>query len=142
VRGRVLSSEVDVRQAPHFHANLSLPKVSYDIAPSTLAPLLDAAAVVLALAGIALVAWRARDWARRPRRAQPAELERALELARESRLRPVSDRRRALGLVARLLGDRDEPLSSPARDLAWSRKQPSRDELADLVERVAREVER
>jgi hypothetical protein len=54
----------------------------------------------------------------------------------------VSDRRRALGLVARVLGDRDEPLSNPASDLAWSKEQPSRDELADLVERVAREVER
>jgi hypothetical protein len=142
VRGRVLSSEVDVRRAPHFRANLSLPRVSYGISPSTLAPLLDALAVVLALAGIALVAWRAVDWARRPRRVEPGELARALALARESRLRPASDRRRALGLVARILGDRHEPLSSPASTLAWSKKQPSRDELSDLVERVAREVER
>jgi hypothetical protein len=142
VRGRVLSSEVDVRRAPRFRANLALPKVSYGIAPSTLAPLLDALAVVLALAGIALVAWRAVDWARRPRGVEPGELTRALALARESRLRPAADRRRALGLVARILGDRDEPLSSPASNLAWSREQPSRDELSDLVERVAREVER
>ena len=142
VRGRVLSSELDVRQAPHFRANLSLPRVSYGIAPSTLAALLDAAAVVLALAGVALAAWRALDWARRPREAHRDELARALELARESRLRPPADRRRALGLVARLLGDRHEPLSSPASDLAWSRNQPSREELADLVERVSREVGR
>ena len=33
VRGRVLSSEVDVRRAPRFRANLSLPTVRYAIAP-------------------------------------------------------------------------------------------------------------
>jgi hypothetical protein len=142
VRGRVLSSEVDIRRAPRFRANLALPRVSYGVAPATLASLLDAVAVVFALGGIALLAWRGADWARRPRAAEPGELSRALALARESRLRPAPDRRRALGLVARVLTARDEPLSSPANTLAWSRKQPSRDELSDLVEQVAREVER
>ena len=142
VRGRVLSSEVDVRRAPHFRANLSLPVVSYAVSPSTLAWLLDALAVLLVLAAVALAARQALLWARRPRAVQGSELARALELARQSRLRPVADRRRALGLVARVLGEREEPLSSPASELAWSAVQPSQDELAELVERVSREVER
>src|SRR5207245_10700827 len=45
VRGRVLSSEVDVRRAPRFRADLSLPAVRYRLAPGTLAALLDTLAV-------------------------------------------------------------------------------------------------
>jgi hypothetical protein len=142
VRGRVLSSEVDVRRAPRFRANLSLPAVRYAVAPGTLAGLLDALAVLLALAAIVPAARQARAWTRRPQAADQSDLTRALALARESRLRPVPDRRRALGLVARLLGDRAEPLSSPVSDLAWSKPHPSQDELSDLVERVSQEVER
>jgi hypothetical protein len=41
-----------------------------------------------------------------------------------------------------VLGDREEPLSSPASELAWSKRHPSQDELGDLVDRVTREVER
>jgi hypothetical protein len=140
VRGRVLSSEVDVRRAPRFRANLSLPAVRYRISPGTLAPLLDVLAVLLALAGVALAAREAALRLRRPRGAQIDELARALALARESGSRPAPDRRRALGLVARLLGDREEPLSTPVNELAWSKPQPSRNDLAELVERVSREV--
>jgi hypothetical protein len=142
VRGRVLSSEVDVRRAPRFRANLSLPAVRYRSSPATLAALLDALAVLLALAAVTLAAWQFVVWTRRPRDLQPNELAHALALARASRLRPVPDRRRALGLVARVLGDREEPLSSPASELAWSKRHPSQDELGDLVDRVTREVER
>lgn len=142
VRGRVLSSEVDVRRAPRFRANLSLPALRYRISPGTLAPLLDVLAVLLALGGLALAAREAALRFRRPRTAEADELGRALALARESGSRPASDRRRALGLVARLLGDREEPLSSPVSELAWSRAQPSRDKLSELVERVSREVKR
>jgi hypothetical protein len=141
VRSRVLSAEVDVRRTPHFRANLSLPRLRYAVSPSTLGPLLDALAVMLALAGVALVAWYALSYARGPRTEGASELALALALARDSRGRAPSDRRRALGLVARVLGERDEPLSSPARALAWSRPQPGRDELAELVERVSREVQ-
>jgi hypothetical protein len=142
VRGRVLSSEVDVRRAPRFRANLSLPAVRYRISPGTLAALLDALAALLAVAAVTLAAWQAALRLRRPRAVEADELERALALAREAGARPAPDRRRALALVARLLGDRHEPLSAPARDLAWSKRHPSRDELADLVERVSREVRR
>jgi hypothetical protein len=141
VRGRVLSSEVDVRRAPHFRANLSLPAVRYRTSPAMLAGLLDALAVLLALGGVALAAREAVARLRRPRLVQTDELARALALARESGSRPAPDRRRALGLVARLLGDREEPLSTPVSELAWSKAQPSRDKVAELVEQVSREVE-
>jgi hypothetical protein len=63
-------------------------------------------------------------------------LERALRLAREAERLPVPHRRRALGLLARLLG-RDH-LSSAASDLAWSEHKPEPDELEALVSEIER----
>ena len=68
-------------------------------------------------------------------------LERALALAREAEQRPPPDRRRALGLLARLLGPRDPRLAGAADDLAWSAPAPTSDELAELVTEVERKVD-
>jgi hypothetical protein len=67
-------------------------------------------------------------------------LERALALAREAERRPTPDRRRALGLLARLLGSRDPNLAGAIDELAWSAPAPTPDALAKLVNRVEREV--
>ena len=68
------------------------------------------------------------------------EFARAVRLAREAGARPDPDRRRALGLLARLLDDRDRRLAESARDLAWAEPAPDREALAALVVDVEREV--
>ena len=135
VRGRVLASDL-ASASPRFEANTSPPTPSYGISPSTLATLLDVVAVVAAVGAVALLAWQALVFARRrpARRVDP--LERALRLARQAEGLPVPHRRRALGLLARLLG-RDR-LSSAASDLAWSEHRPEPDELEELVSEIER----
>ncbi len=96
---------------------------------------------MLALAAAALAVLEARGLARR-RRGEPTvdELERALRLAREAETRPPPDRRRALGLLARLLDRRDRRLSGAASELAWAEPEPERAALATFVADVEREV--
>jgi len=139
IRGRVSTADL-ARSRPPFRADTTPPPTSYRIAPSTLSGLLDALAAVLALAA-ALVLARGLRVARRTRTVPVAgELERALRLAREAESRPPADRRRALGLLARLLGPRDRGLSGTASELAWARPEPERASLASLVSDVEREV--
>jgi hypothetical protein len=140
VRGRVSRADL-ARSRPPFRADTSPPPPSYRLAPGTLAWLLDGLAIALALGAVALAAYEVRRLAGRGR-AQPTadELERALRFARESEDRPPPDRRRALGLLARVLGARDRPLSGPASDLAWSKPEPEREALATLVADVEREA--
>ncbi|HEY1369165.1 MAG TPA: hypothetical protein VGF23_18720 [Gaiellaceae bacterium] len=140
VRDRV--SAVDrARAQPPFRADTSPPAATLRISASTLAWLLDAAAVALAIAAIAVAAHLATSLARRRRRATPVgELARALRLAHEAEGRPAPDRRRALGLLARVLSSRDRRLAESANDLAWSSRSPDRDELGRLVVDVEREV--
>ena len=140
IRGRVTAADL-ARSRPPLRGDTSAPAVSYRIAPATLSFLLDLAAVVLAAAGVALAAWRAAVLMRRRRAPEIRdELERALALVREAETRPPEDRRRAVGLLARLLRPRDERLAGDADDLAWSEPKPPPDELAALAERVTREV--
>jgi hypothetical protein len=116
--------------------------VSYRVAPGRLATALTIAAVVLAVAGVLLAGWAAATLVRR-RRAQARRLtglERALVLAREAESRPPADRRRALGLLARLLGGRHGRLADEAEELAWSAPSPQPAALAELVTQVEREV--
>jgi len=143
VHGGVTAADLAPAQPP-LRGDTTPPTPAYRIAPSTLAALLDALAVVLVLAGVGLVA---RELAVRRRRrlgaeSPGAELERALALARQAESRPASDRRRALGLLARLLGERDGRLAGEASDLAWSRGRPEGAALAQLVGEIEREVSR
>ena len=136
VRGRVTAADV-ARGRPPFLANTSPQPVSYGIAPSTLLWLLIAAAIVLALAGAALAVVEARALAHRRRGAVAIdELERALRLVREAEARPPADRRRALGLLARLLDARDGRLAGAARTLAWSQPEPEPAAVDHLVDDV------
>ena len=140
VQGRVSKADL-ARSRPPFRSNTAAPAPSFRVAPSTLAWLLDGAAIVLALAGAALALYEARRFAER-RRPQPTvdELERALRLAHEAESRPPPDRRRALGLLARLLDARDRRLSGTASELAWAEPEPERVALATFVADVEREV--
>jgi hypothetical protein len=138
VRGRVSSADL-ARLRPPFRASTTPPPPSYRIAPGTLAKLLDGIAIVFGLGAVAVAAVHVR---RRLRLARPPgdELERALRLAREAERRPPPDRRRALGLLARVLRARARPLSGTANDLAWSRPEPAPDAVAGFVTDVEREV--
>lgn len=136
VRGRVLASDLASSQ-PNFEADSSPLAPSYRVSPSTLATALDVLAVLCAIAAVAFAAWQVRVFsARRPvaARRDGDPLERALALAREAEALPVPDRRRALGLLARLLG-RDK-LQTAARDLAWSERKPQPDEVEALVSEI------
>ena len=91
---------------------------------------------------IAVAAHEARRFAqrRRGRAAEGGELERALRLAREAESRPPPDRRRALGLLARLLGTRDGRLAGAASELAWAKPQPEREAMSGLVAEIEHEA--
>jgi hypothetical protein len=141
VHGRVNAADMVGR--PHFRGDATPPAPSYRFAPSTLAALLDGLAVLLVLAGVAFAASEARRLVRRRRRGRAAdggELERALRLAREAESRPAPDRRRALGLLARLLDRRDTRLAAQASGLAWAKPQPELEAMSGLVAEIEHEV--
>jgi hypothetical protein len=140
VRTRVLAADV-ARPHPPLRSDPTPPSVTYRFEPSRLARVLEVVAAVLAAAGVLLIGWVAAAVSRTRRRAaQLTGLDRALALAREAESRPTPDRRRALGLLARLLGSRDPRLAGAADELAWSAPAPTPDALAELVSRVEREV--
>ena len=98
--------------------------------------------MVLAVAGVLLAGWAVAAIVRR-RRTQARRLtglERALALARQAEARPPADRRRALGLLAGLLGVRSKRLADEAEELAWSAPVPQPTALSELVTQVEREV--
>ncbi len=141
IRGRVSAADL-ARNQPPFRANTTPSPPTYRIAPSSLAWLLDGLAILLALAAAGVALTVALRLARRGGGAPAAgELERALRLAREAEARPTADRRRALGLLARLLDKRNRRLAGTASDLAWTRPDPDRESLASLVSDVEREVQ-
>ena len=129
------------RATPPLRAEATPPAVTYDVSPQHLALALDIAAAILAAAGVLLAGASAAALYRRRHRAAPLTgLERALALAREAEQRPEPDRRRALGLLARLLDQRDERLAGEADDLAWSASAPSPGAVSELVSSVEHEV--
>lgn len=141
VRRRVPQTDL-VQTPPPLRSDVSPPPVTYRVGPTGLARTLDGVAAMLAAAGLALGGWTAIAlYRRRRRRARPlTELQRALALARQAEQRPPPDRRRALGLLARLVGARNPALAGAADDLAWSAPAPTGDDVAAVVSRVEREV--
>jgi hypothetical protein len=134
-------SAADLKPArPPFRADTSLPAVTYRIAPGTLTVVLDVVAALLAAAGVGLAVRRAVVVRRRRTVDTRGALERALALVRDAESRDPEDRRRAVGLLARVLHRRDDGLAGVASDLAWSEPEPAPDELAALVSRVGDEV--
>ena len=126
---------------PPLRADTTPPAITYDVSPDHLALALDIAAAILAAAGVLLAGASAAALYRRRHRAAPLTgLERALALAREAEQRPEPDRRRALGLLARLLGARDKRLAGEADDLAWSAAAPTPGAVSSLVTEVEQKV--
>jgi hypothetical protein len=130
------------RPRPLFRRDVSAPAATYRVAPRVLSWILDAVAAILAAAGVALAARQAAVLAgRRRSRDTRSELERALAGVRATQAAPPEQRRRAVGLLARLLVPRDPRLADDASDLAWSEPKPVPEQLAGLADRVGREVE-
>ena len=138
--GRVKAADL-ARSRPPFRSDVSAPAPTYRVAPDTLALLLDVAAALLASAAFGVAAWRVVAVVRRKRALDTrTELARALAAVRDAESAPPEQRRRAVGLLARLLGKRDLRLAGDAADLAWSEPKPTSVQLAELADRVAREV--
>ena len=131
-----------LRGNPPFRLETSPPSPRYRVSPGTLAALLDAVAAVLALAAGAALALLWRRAARRRAELRRDPLDRALALARESAHRPPEDRRRALGLLARVLGRRRSGLADPVEALAWSRPPPSAEATTSLADDIEQAVHR
>lgn len=140
VRPRVSRADVG-RPHPPLQSDTSPPAVGYRVGPTRLARALELTAAVIAAVAVLLAGWTAAALVRDRRRGAPLTgLARAVALAREAERRPTPDRRRALGLLAGLLGPRDPRLAGAADELAWSEPDPTRDALAALVMQVEREV--
>ena len=139
VRSRVTAADLAPTQPP-FEVDDTPGAIDYRIAPGTAALVLEILAVCAALGAVALVVLQLRVvLLRRATAVTGGEVERALRLVRQSQERSEPDRRRALGLLARLLPDR--ALGGAASELAWSEPKPGRDEIAGLVSQVEREGE-
>jgi len=124
---------------PPFRSDTLPPPPVYRIAPGTLAFVLDALAALLAAAGVGLATWTVLALARRRRTPSAADdLEVALRRTREAEARPVPDRRRAVGVLARVLEARGRRLAGAAGELAWSKPTPEPEALSALVAEVER----
>src|SRR4051812_2280326 len=126
---------------PPLRSDTSPPPVTYRVSPDRLATAPEGAGGLLVVGGVLLAAATALAVYRRRRTPEPLTgLERALALARDAEHRPAPDRRRALELLARLLGSRAPNLADEAEQLAWSKPVPTPDALEGLVAAVEEKV--
>jgi hypothetical protein len=139
VRGRTPATARD--STGQFRTDLDPPRVTYRVTPDRTSMFLLLAAAGLATIALALAAVRAIRTVRRRNEVPLTELERALLLVRQSEKRPPADRRRAVGLLARVLGGREPTLAEDASTLAWSAREPTPDSVSVLVDDVGRAVE-
>jgi hypothetical protein len=122
---------------PTFGANRNVPPATFRVDPMALKDGLYAGALLLTVLVLGLVGFElSRHRSRRPH-GQPSPLAHALARVRQARTRPVDDRRRAVGLLARSLpADRDSAVSAAASRIAWSRNEPAPDRLDEIVRMV------
>jgi hypothetical protein len=131
----------DTSSTPRFRRPKEMPAPSYAVSPGTLADALTAAAGLLAAAALALLGFElVRLLERRRLRGvvQLTPLEAALAYTRDAARRAdPADRRKALGLLAKILGSEGVPtLAYRAGDVAWSEDPPSPDRAIELAEEV------
>lgn len=118
-----------------FRRQTVVPPPRYRIAPGLLRAVLAAAAALLVAAALALV-WPLARRLVPEHRDERTPLERALALVRASVRRSGEDRRRALDLLARVLGR--DAYSHDVLELAWSRPEPEPSRVESLVDAVER----
>jgi hypothetical protein len=132
---RVTSHQAS-RPSNYFLHPITPPPPSYRFSPGRLRAALFAAAAVLVVVALVLVL----PLLRRRRSAADDDLDAlvgALALVRAARTRPVPDRRRALGLLSRVLRSRAAPaVGQDAADLAWSEPDPEPERMTTLADRV------
>jgi hypothetical protein len=139
VEPRVSEAQVAHPERSFLHPTTA-PPPSFRFDPGTVQKVLLAGAAALALIALALILPLVR-----PRRADaPAavgdSLERALALVRAALARPPADRRRALGLLARVLRRNGAASTGQvAADLAWSEPEPDPARMTQLLELVERQ---
>lgn len=142
VASRVAASDLGRAAKPPFRSDALPSPPTYRLAPRTLELVLDCVAAMLAAAAVGLAAWAAFALSRRRRPVPtPDALAVALRRMRESQARPPSERRRALGVLSRLLDARDRRLAGAASEMAWSEATPEPEALTALATRVERTVE-
>jgi hypothetical protein len=129
---RASASQVE-RPLRSFRRQTAVAAPTYRIRPVLLRTLLAALAALL-VACAAGVAWPLVRRLVPEARDERTQLERALDLVRESLRRDQRDRRRALDLLGRVLGR--DPRSRRALELAWSQPDPDPGRVAALVETV------
>jgi hypothetical protein len=106
------------------------------VEPTALAYGLDAGALLLVALAVLIVV-RQVFRRRRARTRELPPLARALAFVRQAKERPVEDRRRAAGLLARTLAaEHEDPLSAAASNVAWSAGEPAPTGLEDLARSV------
>jgi hypothetical protein len=118
-----------------FRRQTQAPPTSYRVRPGLLRAILLGAAALLVAIAVAVAVPLVRSLVPEPRDDR-TPLERALDLVRASVRRDPSDRRRALDVLARLVG---RQRAHDALDLAWSRPQPDQAGIEALVEKVEHE---
>jgi len=126
---------------PELGLETGAPGLTFRVDPSTLTLALFALAGLLVAASLALgtvelkrfVAVRGQSLDDRP------PLVRALALVRQAQGRGVDDRRRAVALLARVL-PRPERESAAAAEIAWSRPEPSSDQLGELAKTIESKI--
>jgi hypothetical protein len=123
-----------VRAAPPpYRQQTALPTAGRGAARLFVPLVIATVVLLLAAALLAVLALRPRPTAR-PRE---AELARALRLLRESETRPAPDRRRAAGLVSRVVAAAGAgSLADDAARLAWSEEAPDRAATGVLAQRA------
>lgn len=142
IAGRVSAREA-AAAVPPFRLETELPRPTYRVAPARLGVVLDAVAAA-GVAGLFLLLGRELRSRRRRREeerlALVSPLERALLLARQAERRGPADRRKALNLLARVLGGPGAGLAGAASELAWAPPEPSPAQIGSVVDEVEREV--
>jgi hypothetical protein len=128
---------------PQLVLQTQAPPARFGLPPSAAALGLDVGAAIVGAAAVALILLELRRYVERRRHPvdERPPLVRALHLAREAQTRDAEDRRRAVALVAQLL-PRPAAEQTTAAEIAWSKPDPSPDDVGDLVETIEAKLER
>jgi hypothetical protein len=136
IEPRVTEAQV-AHPARSFLHPTTPPAPSFRFDPGSVQNVLLALAAGLVLAALALVLPLVRRRSAPVPAAATDSLERALALVQAARSRSPADRRRALGLLARVLRRNGAAATGQAAaDLAWSEPEPDPARMTHLVERV------
>jgi len=131
--------------APPYRWPTQMPPVAYGVGPALLSRVLVASGAVLACAGFALAALELLALRRRMQRRSARALtpvEAAIAYTREAAKRPeASDRRKAIGLLARALAaEGHERLADSTNGAAWSDVAPSPSSAVVVADEVESEL--